>query len=209
MSRVAPQEHPRSRGENTVTWRRNSPPPGTSPLARGKPAGVKAAEQNLRNIPARAGKTFEHQCIFLVFWEHPRSRGENIPMWSARYFVAGTSPLARGKHSALRRPQPNVLEHPRSRGENETSFMTVATKPGTSPLARGKPSPQLRRAREQRNIPARAGKTCDVMQSLHAVKEHPRSRGENCALLDGSRWIWGTSPLARGKQPPVGASLRR
>ena len=49
--------HPRSRGENGGTPKKDNEAEGSSPLTRGKPAGHSPAPPSLRLIPAHAGKT--------------------------------------------------------------------------------------------------------------------------------------------------------
>ena len=152
------QEHPRSRGENSGRTSFIQPVIGTSPLARGKRCGRCRAGRRCRNIPARAGKTRNLAKKSSASSEHPRSRGENEPIWELMQGQFGTSPLARGKHLvtySVRASVGNIparagktaggwvgvvlsREHPRSRGENAVMSVEVTVEAGTSPLARGK-----------------------------------------------------------------------
>ena len=91
------REHPRSRGENRVLPVPAGTVTGTSPLARGKLSANIQLVGNLRNIPARAGKTPTGQATAHHHSEHPRSRGENLIESSPHRTLTGTSPLARGK----------------------------------------------------------------------------------------------------------------
>ena len=54
---VGGAEHPRVRGENDRFFAMNIDIVGTSPRARGKPQGVPGGFNEIRNIPACAGKT--------------------------------------------------------------------------------------------------------------------------------------------------------
>ena len=193
---------------------------GTSPLARGKPGRVLNRAGDIRNIPARAGKTLRKPERQPNRWEHPRSRGENPTLSPSSTSSSGTSPLARGKRITRRQTclhSRNIParagktslfvnlfrqhgEHPRSRGENLELLGIDDADKGTSPLARGKPPRRSRWARSTRNIPARAGKTVSCPASPSGTQEHPRSRGENGSGGFFALLQQGTSPLARGKR---------
>ena len=112
--------------------------PGSSPLARGKLQGIEAHDRRRGLIPARAGKTFAPGSVSHIDSAHPRSRGENDRQKIVLSVVAGSSPLARGKHRRIRpsarhrgliparagktvvlkQIHTSLAAHPRSRGEN-------------------------------------------------------------------------------------------
>ena len=73
---------------------------------------------------------------------------------------------------------------------------------GSSPLTRGKRRVNNRIRRRLRLIPAHAGKTQWQTGNPPGTPAHPRSRGENTAILNGSAAIDGSSPLTRGKLSP-------
>ena len=193
------QEHPRVRGENQQHhW-----PPlwcnGTSPRARGKHQHVKVGLGPIRNIPACAGKTANHERFGKKDREHPRVRGENGFRRSTALPDGGTSPRARGKptRNFVRvRFERNIpacagktdclwgligtpQEHPRVRGENRQPATAATVSAGTSPRARGKPAGYSPQHGRYRNIPACAGKTPTVPNGGIRRREHPRVRGEN------------------------------
>ena len=89
--------HPRSRGENHPIPANWSAQWGSSPLTRGKLAVRDHLTELVRLIPAHAGKT----CCSIMwgrnFPAHPRSRGENKPVWPDMSEAEGSSPLTRGK----------------------------------------------------------------------------------------------------------------
>ena len=92
--------HPRSRGENcSKSWWIN-PQCGSSPLTRGKRAGVNSPIWHLRLIPAHAGKTSLRAILTHIEAAHPRSRGENARSGDKRDRRRGSSPLTRGKQDA-------------------------------------------------------------------------------------------------------------
>ena len=74
---------------------------------------------------------------------------------------------------------------------------------GSSPLTRGKPRRIFRRVRRPGLIPAHAGKTSLAGPFNGEDGAHPRSRGENVAVLACGGVDLGSSPLTRGKQNRV------
>ena len=70
---------------------------------------------------------------------------------------------------------------------------------GSSPLTRGKRYRSHPVLRQDRLIPAHAGKTLTVRSDTLRAPAHPRSRGENARLACPSRRTGGSSPLTRGK----------
>ena len=79
---------------------------------------------------------------------------------------------------------------------------------GSSPLTRGKRRPCWARRPRPGLIPAHAGKTPCGLVEARTSAAHPRSRGENWRTGALTVWLWGSSPLTRGKpaRPVVGAS---
>ena len=172
----------------------------------------------IRIIPARAGFTVASLTSALAMADHPRSRGvysRHVPLWRR---VRGSSPLARGLHSANRRRRvilgiiparagfthcswdlsPTVKDHPRSRGVYARPASAGRAFCGSSPLARGLLC-LVQHAREPRRIiPARAGFTCATLYTPRWGSDHPRSRGVYEPELPPDPRVQGSSPLARG-----------
>ena len=69
------KDHPRSRGVYMARGRRSSSPAGSSPLARGLPAGPHPSAGRRGIIPARAGFTPSGRRGPIRPGDHPRSRG--------------------------------------------------------------------------------------------------------------------------------------
>ena len=194
-------------------------PPGSSPLARGKPRSSVRSGVTWGLIPARAGKTIGEVAEVVADGAHPRSRGENLQTWGGKISRKGSSPLARGKRKptlpAARcrgliparagktrlcaRRSSTAWAHPRSRGENSKLQAALNREVGSSPLARGKRRGRRGRARYAGLIPARAGKTSTRYLRDAGCGAHPRSRGENRRSCLICSMILGSSPLARGK----------
>ena len=149
---------------------------------------------------------------------HPRSRGEHREACRAHDVPGGSSPLARGTPlrtlhgERLPRLIParagNTPErsmsgrvssaHPRSRGEHRSSCRWSLSVSGSSPLARGTLAAAEVFAPLPRLIPARAGNTSCVLESVCLQAAHPRSRGEHKPPRHVARPEGGSSPLARG-----------
>ena len=135
----------------------------------------------------------------------------------------GSSPLTRGKHRHRSRGNPHQrlipahagktfcarhscrwkTAHPRSRGENALTQQPAFLKDGSSPLTRGKPRGGGLEVRDDRLIPAHAGKTFSSWARLARSSAHPRSRGENVIDETARESLGGSSPLTRGKPAQV------
>ena len=181
--------------------------------------GARRRLGNQRLIPAHAGKTSQPSRRPVPLKAHPRSRGENVQSSDSPSRALGSSPLTRGKprsprystatarlipaHAGKTQP-PGLLPaarpaHPRSRGENASSSMPIKSAYGSSPLTRGKHVATPSWAARPRLIPAHAGKTNTLITTMFYNKAHPRSRGENTALVSQRFQFGNSSPLTRGK----------
>ena len=212
--------HPRSRGENTANQASAFCDPGSSPLTRGKRRSAISALLEPGLIPAHAGKTARHFSVTFPSRAHPRSRGENDPVYLEEALTLGSSPLTRGKHSVVSvmvgvfrlipahagktLPSPTEQKpnwaHPRSRGENCKSRTRSHPRTGSSPLTRGKQVLSESHTAGLGLIPAHAGKTVFAGGQGGDRRAHPRSRGENSYAATIAVCFMGSSPLTRGKQ---------
>ena len=193
--------------------------PGSSPLTRGKRYVLQGSARWLRLIPAHAGKTPPSWRSRPSARAHPRSRGENCYNVNGNKGVTGSSPLTRGKPSAVgvsaplerlipahagktysahASPKPRPA-HPRSRGENPDSQAAQNYDQGSSPLTRGKHDQGHGPWTNLRLIPAHAGKTPTRRARISSRAAHPRSRGENTRRASTCCSLAGSSPLTRGK----------
>ena len=174
-----PSAHPRSRGEHSISTVDTSFLPGSSPLARGTRTLPVAVHQPFRLIPARAGNTLGTPLVWMRQSAHPRSRGEHALREGELARQSGSSPLARGTQSRVRRNDrllrliparagntreppneaPPSPAHPRSRGEHFRVSLPVFPLHGSSPLARGTQTRAYPPGARPRLIPARAGNT--------------------------------------------------
>ena len=171
--------HPRSRGENIAAAPCCGTTPGSSPLTRGKHGAEPGESLDQGLIPARAGKTDEEPRRGGAQRAHPRSRGENVPVWFRAVSGRGSSPLARGKLASCSfvSTRPRLIPahagktsgsngrcappraHPRSRGENSGRGVWLLLITGSSPLTRGKLVGHDLVVSLVGLIPAHAGKT--------------------------------------------------
>ena len=193
------EAHPHSRGENQVDAVHAAPPPGSSPLTRGKRGESLPEGLDDGLIPTHAGKTAIRTEGPGIHGAHPHSRGENSGATTPPQWQRGSSPLTRGKRGVRRRSVPRqglipthagktyrpshlmLLKraHPHSRGENLLEGLNRVVGLGSSPLTRGKLSASRRTIRYPGLIPTHAGKTRGDPHLRDPAWAHPHSRGEN------------------------------
>ena len=89
--------HPRVCGENPYVDTYCVQNYGSSPRVRGKPAEADYFELVGGLIPACAGKTLTSAALVAIVPAHPRVCGENVPFWSQKPRLGGSSPRVRGK----------------------------------------------------------------------------------------------------------------
>ena len=171
--------HPRVCGENFSPDGSKVFGLGSSPRVRGKPTNPRSYRCKRGLIPACAGKTNDRNRDRRCRRAHPRVCGENValsPSWRPRQ---GSSPRVRGKPcgAALGELHRGLIPacagktlratslsrrkraHPRVCGENEEALAHRDRGSGSSPRVRGKQTERRNHQREQRLIPACAGKT--------------------------------------------------
>ena len=108
----------------------------------------------------------------------PLTRGkQQLTTWARD--VARLIPAHAGKTRIRASVSSAVAAHPRSRGENAMDRVLLINAAGSSPLTRGKRLERDRRHRDERLIPAHAGKTSGWRIVNTRRPAHPRSRGEN------------------------------
>ncbi len=220
------QDHPRSRGVDSVADVDQPYQHGSSPLARGRPAGgwgvlfrpvdhprsrgvdlvgAAIAISGVRIIPARAGSTPYGAPRSRASRDHPRSRGVDALWGAEKPGLAGSSPLARGRLRAAQANYKYFADHPRSRGVDFYYRTTPHRTLGSSPLARGRRVHVQVQAPLTRIIPARAGSTARSSVAKAWRRDHPRSRGVDPVGLVADVFGGGSSPLARGRpRQPAG-----
>ena len=211
--------HPRVCGENRIPPRAATTGAGSSPRVRGKRARHSSHAAAPRLIPACAGKTSSPRCGAWRPWAHPRVCGENKASGGVGHVAVGSSPRVRGKRRRRRsRPSAGRLipacagktprpgrsctprrAHPRVCGENLQRGGRVLELAGSSPRVRGKPVDAALGVREDRLIPACAGKTRPSAAPDPRRPAHPRVCGENVKAVRCIPTLLGSSPRVRGK----------
>ena len=211
-------DHPRERGELIHPATGRDLDGGSSPRARGTQVLATGVCQVGRIIPASAGNSRSRQRPISRATDHPRERGELRAATLGTVLVFGSSPRARGtrplfRHaSLLRRIIPASAgnspccpgsraakpDHPRERGELFSCWRRTARGCGSSPRARGTRQAASPPCRAPRIIPASAGNSQPVSDTLAADPDHPRERGELETSVDMPICRAGSSPRARG-----------
>ena len=182
-------DHPRLRGGNSGRSKRSRPGVGSSPLARGKLTGLLSHHRPQGIIPACAGETDHCHPGSSPSRDHPRLRGGNLAYQWGTSSGGRIIPACAGETRWSVRRAPWPRDHPRLRGGNV----------GRAP----------HRRRRGRIIPACAGETCGGCSRSPGGRDHPRLRGGNYTMEQSRFLLWGSSPLARGKQHPGRPDGRR
>ncbi len=211
-------DHPRMRGERSITKCSMTVLSGSSPHARGTPYRLHLRRELRRIIPACAGnarKRWRHSS-----WtpDHPRMRGERRVDGVDHLATAGSSPHARGTRRDHHEParegriipacagnatcgiwkRGRKSDHPRMRGERSLTTICLPVFGGSSPHARGTRDRDRDAAGQRRIIPACAGNASLGRQSRARRADHPRMRGERGEAEDEAVAGGGSSPHARG-----------
>ena len=98
---LAAKDHPRSCGEKFRCSNWTPPYVGSSPLMRGKALRDADFAALIGIIPAHAGKRRGRGQPRPLWWDHPRSCGEKSAGARPASIQTGSSPLMRGKESAM------------------------------------------------------------------------------------------------------------
>ena len=80
MNQTGYRDHPRLRGEYTLTGLAGDLASGSPPLARGIPGGLVWLRRSFGITPACAGNTWYYKRCNIKPWDHPRLRGEYDPI---------------------------------------------------------------------------------------------------------------------------------
>ena len=146
---------------------------------RGRPLRTKAAEKEIRNTPAYAGKTFYRGTKYSRLWKHPRVCGEdcrsgrrlNTSMetpprmrgrrssYIQRYTAGGNTPAYAGKTKRRCLLQMRIRKHPRVCGEDASYPGWANSGLETPPRMRGRLNLHQIPGHIAGNTPAYAGKT--------------------------------------------------
>ena len=174
------RDHPRIRGEHGAGVGDAGVEVGSSPHTRGAHFSPIHGARAARIIPAYAGSTGWRRRRGRSGRDHPRIRGEHVPIALIATALAGSSPHTRGARwrRTGRRPR----------------------RCGSSPHTRGAPAAPATTGGRCGIIPAYAGSTSSAALGWLSVGDHPRIRGEHIKSGFGAIKDGGSSPHTRGAQ---------
>ena len=201
---------------------------GSSPHVRGAlwQGGIKKGDEGI--IPACAGSTHRVRHGARLRRDHPRMCGEHLLIFQLDTDGRGSSPHVRGARvfpTACIRPtgiipacagstkkssfqQPLRRDHPRMCGEHTVKTEPVADGGGSSPHVRGAPRSRTLSRPCAGIIPACAGSTLRMPESLPMTRDHPRMCGEHPARHRSFPGHPGSSPHVRGARVFPTACIR-
>jgi len=191
-------DHPRVRGEQHRAPIEVFGGDGSPPRARGAGHHVHGPGRAVGITPACAGSRASIRFALMAFPDHPRVRGEQLPIALAATFSAGSPPRARGAVLAAARIGGVCQDHPRVRGEQVHGDSLVSRFSGSPPRARGAGAPARRPTRRCWITPACAGSRARSRICPWRTADHPRVRGEQDADRPTARTQGGSPPRARG-----------
>ena len=214
----SPQDHPRIRGEHNGTSSSSCRACGSSPHTRGARAASRRRHRPRRIIPAYAGSTVPMALMATALADHPRIRGEHLPLAVWRALDDGSSPHTRGALAGFdadggpERIIPAYAgstcrarwrigrrwDHPRIRGEHLNRIKNEMPSEGSSPHTRGAPGFVVKLTIAGRIIPAYAGSTRPCRSPRARPADHPRIRGEHASRRENATRHAGSSPHTRG-----------
>ena len=171
---------------------------GSPPLTRGIHIGLADENKIVGITPAYAGNTRRRECQRVMWWDHPRLRGEYRCREKVTLTQEGSPPLTRGipisgdclsvrvgitPAYAGNTTTYGFLEivaedHPRLRGEYCQTSAHQRFLAGSPPLTRGIHSYLFAYDTDTRITPAYAGNTSCCCSADISAGDHPRLRGE-------------------------------
>ena len=190
---------------------------GSPPLTRELPYTYPGSSDCQGITPAYAGTTIHGSGSQFRTWDHPRLRGNYIPMCSAMTFSRGSPPLTRellppvhtlpynvgitpayaGTTNYCGRSTRSNQDHPRLRGNYLKTEKLLFSGLGSPPLTRELPSKSRQTASQDGITPAYAGTTFSVHGRRRTHGDHPRLRGNYLRRDHGRRSSRGSPPLTR------------
>ena len=214
-------DHPRIRGEHSLSLLGFTIALGSSPHTRGAQVHYGASGRHGRIIPAYAGSTLAVLHEEVRARDHPRIRGEHPARGRAGGQFGGSSPHTRGArgrpaprparpgiipaYAGSTRPAPRpmglTMDHPRIRGEHRRDRRGATSATGSSPHTRGAPPSTGNVLPRPGIIPAYAGSTGSGAGRRARAGDHPRIRGEHFQEVVRGSVALGSSPHTRGAPP--------
>ena len=171
---------------------------GSSPHTRGAPFGMNYSRMEGGIIPAYAGSTTGTQARRCSRTDHPRIRGEHVPVQCELGDRAWIIPAYAGSTPPSRRRLRRRRDHPRIRGEHVVHRSSFLSSSGSSPHTRGAHWTRWGIRVGARIIPAYAGSTPGCATGPTSRRDHPRIRGEHTGRDGVYAWAPASSPHTRG-----------
>ena len=134
---VGYQDHPRMRGEHSSRNGNGQFTTGSSPHARGALGEVHVGRRDRRIIPACAGSTPSRRRRGGGRGDHPRMRGEHLPVGVEENVGGRIIPACAGSTPHGSAAVTPAQDHPRMRGEHGRAGRVCGVRAGSSPHARG------------------------------------------------------------------------
>ena len=192
-------DHPRVCGEHPTFARPDELVLGSSPRMRGTLRGNGSGSGSYGIIPAYAGNTPVSVVKWRNYWDHPRVCGEHPYCNRLSYPRGGSSPRMRGTRDFNYAVAPsqgiipayagntpidtgdmlNARDHPRVCGEHFNAVRSATSPQGSSPRMRGTLYRELAVFGARGIIPAYAGNTLGLRNSVSSARDHPRVCGEH------------------------------
>ena len=116
--------------------------------------------------------------VSVLFWDHPRTRGEKLSYSHHTESIVGSPPHTRGKAFRLSWLCFPTRITPAHAGKSFCCKAVHFVKVGSPPHTRGKVSHIPSPSSQSRITPAHAGKRREGISQRATVKDHPRTRGE-------------------------------
>ena len=195
-------DHPRIRGEHTMTAHSSGAAAGSSPHTRGALPSPCVRTRASGIIPAYAGSTPNGTGRAGISRDHPRIRGEHDYAKRAPAGLKGSSPHTRGAPGRTAAWIVAPWDHPRIRGEHEGVAGAGPVDAGSSPHTRGAQVRALQGNVQHGIIPAYAGSTRRWRLRRTRSPDHPRIRGEHTLHSFTTSYGPGSSPHTRGAHEP-------
>ena len=194
-------------------------PAGIIPAGAGKRPCIVASSRPSRDHPRGCGEKLTVFGVLGGGGDHPRGCGEKGTRGALEGVRGGSSPRVRGKVTSnlLGRRCLGIIpagagksfnllivgswdeDHPRGCGEKGQSGSAAGGSQGSSPRVRGKDTANRLQVKEERIIPAGAGKRLHPRQRPEASADHPRGCGEKGQNNNFTCSHLGSSPRVRGK----------
>ncbi len=218
---------PACAGSSRITHFPTGPVAGSPPHARGAAGARRMLFGDPGITPACAGSRPARRRPARAARDHPRMRGEQVPLCDRGRGTRGSPPHARGAGTGFRTNDRtgwitpacagssktddsgtiNTGDHPRMRGEQVFVSSSASSPPGSPPHARGAEQIRIAAVLAAGITPACAGSSCRVCRTGIGGRDHPRMRGEQKCDAATRTPFQGSPPHARGADSRVSGRI--